>query len=159
VSGGEEQPGSGPVTPDEHVVADARLLRGIHARIEQLEALLAVCDDHWGGEDGVYRFYHQSFKVFHLQDLTLRAVTLLRELAPDRVLNGWFLTIVAEGTGKTFKTEDNRDWPAVTRPILEAYFHAHYFLRMAVRYGRKYTTPPTRLDNGWAAVLELYGIR
>jgi hypothetical protein len=46
-------------------------------------------------------------------------------------LNEQFLRIVAEGTGKIFKPEDNRSWETVTRPILEAFFHAHYFLEMA----------------------------
>src|SRR5438093_9159846 len=40
----------------------ARLLQNIKERMPQLEALLADVEDHWGLEDAVYRFYHQSFK-------------------------------------------------------------------------------------------------
>ncbi len=144
---------------DTQLAETDRLLARIHERLPELEALLAKCNDHWGGEDGVYRFYHQSFKVYWLQDLTVRCVEALGGLAPHLSLNAWFTTIVAEGTGKEFRREDNRNWLASTRPILEAYFHARYFLEMAVKYGRKYAQPPALLDSGWAATLELYGIR
>src|SRR6266480_6128328 len=40
----------------------ALLLKNIKEQLPELEKLLAAADDHWGIEDGVYRFYHQSFK-------------------------------------------------------------------------------------------------
>jgi len=46
-----------------------------------------------------------------------------------------------------------------TRPILEAFFHARDFLEMAVRYGRRLDAPPRVLPSGWAALLELHGLR
>jgi hypothetical protein len=46
-----------------------------------------------------------------------------------------------------------------TRPILEAYQHAKYFLEMAVKYGSQLERPPNLLPSGWAAVLHLYGLR
>lgn len=49
-------------------------------------------------------------------------------------LDPWFTAIVRAGTGKAFETGDNSRWPEATRPILEAFFHARYFLEMAVRY-------------------------
>lgn len=64
-----------------------------------------------------------------------------------------------EGTGKTFKPAHNRRWLEVTRPILEAYFHARYFLEMAVRYGGELKKPPLLLPSGWAAFLYLHGLR
>jgi hypothetical protein len=67
--------------------------------------------------------------------------------------------IVEEGTGKIFKPEDNRNWETVTRPMLEAFFHARFFLEMAVKYGKELKTPPQTLPSGWAAVLYLYNLR
>jgi hypothetical protein len=80
-------------------------------------------------------------------------------LAPERPLNGRFLAIIEAGTGKTWQREHNRRWDEETRPILEAFFHAHYFLEMAVRYGKELTAPPSVLPSGWAAFLYLYDLR
>ena len=44
-------------------------------------------------------------------------------------------------------------------PIVEAFFHAKYFLEMAVRYGRTLESPPRKLPSGWAAFLYLYDLR
>ena len=63
--------------------------------------------------------------------------------------------IVREGTGKTFTEEDNKNWLAVTRPIAEAFFHARYFLEMAIKYGKELEFPPQQLPSGWAALLYL----
>ncbi len=136
------------------------LFATIKAQLPALEELLARVNGHWTYEDGVYRFYHQSFKIFgRLQDPTLAIVAALQELAPDRELNEWFRQIVAEGTGKTFKNEDNEKWLEVTRPIVEAFLHARFFLEMVVKYGRELDAPPNMLPSGWAAVLYLYGLR
>jgi hypothetical protein len=116
-------------------------------------------DDHWGYEDGVYRYYHGSFKVYRLQDFTLEMTECLRSLAPDLSLNPMFTSIVTDGTGKVLTQDVNRAWEATTRPIVEAFFHARYFLEMAVRYGRELEHPPRLMPSGWAAVLELYGLR
>jgi hypothetical protein len=125
----------------------------------ELEVLLERSSSHWTYEDGVYRFYHQSFKVYGLQQTTLAITSALQALAPDRKLNDWFTAISRAGTGKVFKLDDNGDWLNVTRPIVEAFFHARFFLEMAVRYGRTLNTPPTMLPSGWAAFLYLYNLR
>jgi len=135
------------------------LFRNLKASLPELEKLLETSSSHWGYEDPVYRFYHQSFKVYYLQETTLEIVSKLKALAPERPLNDWFLGIVAEGTGKTFSFEDNKDWLRITRPILEAFFHARYFLEMAVKYGKELEFPPTLLPSGWAALLYLYSLR
>ena len=135
------------------------LLASIKRALPQLKALLERHSDHWGYEDPVYRFYHQSFKVYHLQEATREIVAALQALAPEATLNEWFMQIVVAGTGRTFSLEDNRRWTEVTRPILEAFFHARYFLEMAVRYGKELKRPPAVLPGGWAAVLYLYGWR
>ena len=44
------------------------------------------------------------------------------------------------------------------RPILEAFFHACFFLEMAVRYAH-IEAPPRPLPSGYAALLCLYGLR
>ena len=141
-----------------HAQAEHDLLRNLRSREPELTALLEECSSHWGFEDPIYRFYHQSFKVYALQDQTSRIVRVLESLAPDRPLNPWFRQIVEQGTGKSFKQEDNADWTRITRPILEAFFHARFFLEMAVRYAAL-QEPPMPLPSGYAALLYLYGLR
>jgi hypothetical protein len=144
---------------DDPRAAEVRLLGNLRAREEELRAQLAACSDHWGFEDPVYRFYHQSFKVFGLQQQTEALVRLLTDLAPTGAgLNPWFLQIVGGGTGRTFDLDDNARWTEATRPILEAFFHARYFVEMAVRYAGL-AAPPSPLPSGYGALLCLYGLR
>ena len=138
--------------------AEAALLEKVRSRSGELAALFEECSSHWGFEDPIYRFYHQSFKVYALQDETARIVRVLESLAPDRRLNPWFRQIVEQGTGKSFKQDDNADWSRITRPILEAFFHARFFLEMATRYATL-REPPLTLPSGYAALLHLYGLR
>jgi hypothetical protein len=135
------------------------LLMNLQAQLPALEKLLTLCSSHWGYEDPIYRFYHHSFKVYGLQDQTSKIVQVLQGLAPQLPLNERFMRIVAEGTGKIFKPEDNRNWEAVTRPMLEAFFHARFFLEMAVKYGKEIKSPPLSMPSGWAALLYLYNLR
>jgi hypothetical protein len=135
------------------------LFKNLQSHLPDLETLLTQGSNHWRYEDPIYRFYHQSFKVYGLQDETKRIVKALQGLAPQLPLNKWFALIVEEGTGKVFKPEDNQNWLAVTRPILEAFFHARFFLEMAVKYGHELQTPPNTLPSGWAALLYLYNLR
>ena len=136
-----------------------QIFANLCASLPELEKLLRDCQSHWGYEDGIYRFYHHSFKVYSLQETTSAIVAALQSLAPDRKLNESFIDIVRDGTGKTFEREHNRRWLEVTRPIVEAFFHAQYFLEMAVRYGKKLEQPPRQLPSGWAAFLYLYNLR
>lgn len=46
--------------------ASEPLLVSIKQWLPELEDLLKRVTDHWGGEDGFYRFYHQSFKPFEM---------------------------------------------------------------------------------------------
>lgn len=138
--------------------AEVALLAKVRERKAALSDLLAKSSDHWGYEDPVYRFYHQSFKVYYLQEQTKSIVAALVELLPERSLNAWFLEIVKLGTGHEFVAEHNRRWMEVTRPIIEAFFHARYFLEMAVRYA-DLEAPPQPMPSGYAALLYLYGLR
>lgn len=137
----------------------AELLASIKESMPALKKLLEEATGEWSYEDGVYRFYHQSFKVYRLQEWTAGMVDALRAVAPGRELNAWFLEIVASGTGRVFSHDDNGRWLEATRPIVEAYMHAKYFLEMVVRYGEKLDAAPAWMDSGWASVLYLYGLR
>ena len=139
--------------------AEVRLLRNLREKKAELRAQLKGSSDHWGYEDPVYRFYHQSFKVYWLQERTRSLTGLLLEIAPDdQPLDPWFLEIVRAGTDRTFTPEDNARWAEATRPIVEAFFHARYFVEMAVRYSGL-DAPPQILPSGYAALLCLYGLR
>ena len=107
----------------------------------------------------MYRFYHQSYKVYGMQHATMAIVSALHALAPELELNPWFKEIVAAGTNKQFEYEHNKRWLEVTRPMVEAFFHAKFFLDMAVRYGKELEAPPSLLPSGWAALLYLYQLR
>jgi hypothetical protein len=138
--------------------SESELLHNLKARLPELDALLEVSSSHWGYEDPIYRFYHHSFKVFALQSQTEKIVSALRQILPSHSLNARFLQIVAEGTSKEFSPGMNAAWERHTRPILEAFFHARFFLEMAIRYA-DLPSPPDPLPSGWAALLYLYGLR
>ena len=62
-------------------------------------------------------------------------------------------------SGKTFELEHNRRWDEVTRPIIEAFFHARFFLECAARSSRTLRAPPQLLPSDWAALLYLFDLR
>lgn len=108
----------------------------------------------------VYRYYHHSSKVYGLQLLTLRILEILEKILPDRELNNEFKEIIAAGTENIFDVKDNKNWSIMVRPILEAFFHARYFLEMAIYYGKELRWPPgTYFPAGWAGLLYLYNLR
>jgi hypothetical protein len=74
-------------------------------------------------------------------------------------MNIWFQDIVKNGTGQEFRDEHNEHWPESTRPMLEAFFHARYFLEMVCKYGKQLNEPPTIIPSGWASVLYLFNLR
>ncbi|MET0619917.1 MAG: hypothetical protein ABW056_06540, partial [Thermoanaerobaculia bacterium] len=136
----------------------AELLARIKADLPTLVQLFDGSNDKWHYEDPIYRFYHHSYKVFGLQHRTEEIVAALQGLRPGGELDPMFLEIVANGTGKEFSIEQNADWPRHTRPIQEAFFHARFFLEMAIRYA-DLPEAPTQLPSGWAAMLCLYRLR
>lgn len=136
-----------------------QLLANIIRELPRLEELWKTCNSHWHYEDPVYRFYHQSFKVFQLQGSTTAIVEAMRSLAPHLPLNTWFMEIVAQGTGKEFSMDMNNRWTEITRPIVEAFFHARFFLEMVCKYGKELQEPPQMMPSGWAALLYLYNLR
>jgi hypothetical protein len=139
---------------------DSELLTKVKYHLSDLAALLEEVEAHGVGEDLVYRFWHQSFKVYFLQDITERIVDALDGVRPEGVaLNPWFTEIVAAGTGRQFKLDHNDNWLENAKPIVDAFFHARFMLEMVVRYGGELEEAPDLLPSGWAAVLELYQIR
>lgn len=134
------------------------LLTRLKEKVEELSVLLEKMDRHWGIEDRVYRFYHQSLKVYDVQEMTQEAVELLQSLLPERPLNTLFMQIVREGTGKKFELSHNENWLHHTRPMVEALFHAHYFMKMACKYGQELEAQPAGLPSGYAALLYLFDL-
>jgi hypothetical protein len=136
-----------------------KLLAAAKGKLPELKALLSSVSDHWHYEDPIYRFYHQSFKVYRLQTTTLKIVSELQALAPHLKLNSYFSKIIAEGTGKSFDTSHNSNWLKHTRPIVEAFFHARHMLLMVCKYAEELPESPQILPSGWATVLYLYDVR
>jgi hypothetical protein len=146
-----------PEKQDAHMEA---LLGRIRERLPKIEELLVEIADHWGEEDGVYRFYHQSFKVFGLQQITKESFKLIEKIGGETdPLNGWYCQIVKEGTEGDFCDDTNAHWPEQTRPILEAFWHTKYFLAMMAKYGKELQSAPRVLPSGWASVLCLFSLR
>ena len=137
----------------------AQLLTTIQGRLPELQALWEKVSSHWGYEDPVYRFYHDSFKVYRVQQTTVEIFRVLQSLMPDRYLNMSFCRIVREGTGKVFELSHNAKWNEHTRPMLEAFFHARHMLEMTLKYGHQLKEAPRTLPSGWATVLYLYNLR
>jgi hypothetical protein len=138
---------------------DNELLTNIKNKLPELEELLVKVNGEWNYEDMIYRFYHQSFKVYYVQGLTENIVALLKSLMPDVPFNKWFAQIIEEGTKKSFESSHNKEWLRHTRPMLEAFLHSKYFLEMAVKYGKELESAPNMLPSGWAAFLYLYDMR
>lgn len=135
------------------------LFQNLKAALPELKAIQHHCAILRIHEDGVYRFYHGSFKVYGLQSHTTRIAELLQSLAPDCGLHDSFNSIVAAGTGKEFEQKVNLDWHNTTLPIVTAFQHATYFLDTAIRYGEELDCPPNFMPSGWAAILHLYNLR
>jgi hypothetical protein len=149
---------------DETLAKHDVLLNNIKQSLPELEKLLGEVSDHWQYEDSVYRYYHQSFKIYRVQATTQKIYAALENISPHEpkeIPNEWFNNIMMQGAaGKVFKLEHNKEWEKTCRPFLEAFFHAKYFLEMAVKYGKRYKNAPKgRISSGWAALLEIYNIR
>jgi hypothetical protein len=147
-----------PIPEAERHAHELTLVASLRADQQPLRALLDASSNHWGFEDPVYRFYHQSFKVFALQGQTEAIVGRLSRLVPERPLHPWFVEVMGRGTGREFTSADNQRWMSVASPIVEAFLHARFFLEMAVRYA-DVEMPPRPLPSGYAALLYLYQLR
>ncbi len=141
---------------------ERELIAKMKAKHAELKDLLDEVSSPWGYEDPIYRFYHQSFKVYGIQDATQKIVHTLRTLAPgERPFCSEFQEIIDAGaSGKRFEREHNRNWSFHTRPFLEAFFHARFFLEMAIKYSEELEVekPPETMPSGWAALRCLFQI-
>ena len=136
------------------------LLKNIKGNIVFLEELLKRYSDYWNYEDMIYRFYHQSYKCYYIQCGTLDIVKALKNIAPQGVVfNSFFEEIFSKGTDKKFNTDHNKEWLRYTRSMIEAFFHAKFFLEMVVKYGKELEECPEVLPSGWAALLYFYNLR
>ena len=136
-----------------------KLLSNIKAKLPELEALLKEISGEWAEIDCIYRYYHTSFKVYYIQNYTIKMVDMFKSIAPDDYpLNEDFMEIIKGGTGKEFEMKHNQEWGKHTRPLLEAFFHAKYFLSMIVRYSDLEEIPHC-LPSGVAGLLYLYNLR
>ena len=140
---------------------DDELLANIKSHLPELTALLQEMNSPWFYEDLIYRFYHQSFKVYTLQAEAKKIADALKSLAPaGATFCKEFEEIYSAGaSGKQFEMAHNQNWTAHTRAFVEAFFHAKFFLEMAVKYGKELEAAPTILPSGWAALLCLYKMR
>ncbi|MFW5804460.1 MAG: hypothetical protein ACOCWG_04420 [bacterium] len=142
-------------TTDFHSV----LLTNIKHNLEKMQKQYDKLDDYF--EDLFYRFYHTSFKVYFVQDLTEEIYELLKSIHPDpsRGMNKYLDDLISKGTKKKFEYKHNKKWKQETLPLLEAFFHCFYFLKMAIKYGKKLDYAPNTMPSGWAALTHLYNIR
>ena len=137
---------------------EIKLLANIKKRLPELVELFKDVEDHWKMEDGVYRYYHMSFKARgRLIPMTQAMRSAFKSLLPGRPLCPLFETIYDEGLNPLpYPNKRSRN---TDRDVIEAFFHAWYFLRMLIKYGKSLKSPPDVLPSGWAAVLELYQMR
>ena len=112
-------------------------------------------------EDAVYRFFHQSFKVFHVQKTLKAAHQLITEIGGnvDRPFAYFQDTIKAGTEGKFDGERTNAHWKAATERILKALWLTKYFLTQMVRHARTLESAVQFMPPGWAAVLYLYNLR
>lgn len=138
---------------------DPRLVRDrdLLARLKAALPALREARDGFRMRDGVYRFWHQSLKVFGLQTATTTIAAALQAVDPARPLHPWFLQIVVDGTGHVFNwSETNNNWLVATRPIVETWFHADHMLRAAIECAETMDEVGPMLETNWATVLCLY---
>jgi hypothetical protein len=137
----------------------SELLQNIKDNRNRIEALL---DSFKRSEpDLVYRFYHQSFKVFGMVQKIRDANKLFSDLAPETTfLNQWYVKITRTALAKKFEGSDtNHRWLETTLPVMQAFWHAKYFLEQMLIAADELDEAPQILPSGWAAVLYLYDLR
>lgn len=144
-------------TAEKKIELETILFSNIKKNITFLEELHKIALER--KQEYYYRFYHQSFKVYSLQETTLEIAQTLQAIAPDGTfLNEWFSVILSRGTDIVFKTSHNRDWLERTLPILQAFDHALYFLELAIKCS-KYEELGQIISTDIAGLLYLFNLR
>jgi hypothetical protein len=130
----------------------------IKARLQELEDVAATLEE--AEEDGVYRLYHGSYKVFNLQDPVETAFELIKEIGGESDPPYFeYVQIVEAGTTNKFSATTNENWEAETKPILEAFWHTKYFINMMVKYAEDFEKVEMPTRPGMAEVLYLFELR
>lgn len=141
----------------QHLLA-CRLLESIKSHQIKIESLLN--DFRKEEPDLVYRFYHQSYKVFIMNRLTERANDLFEDIGSKSFpLNAWYLEITNSALEREFGDETNSKWLEETMPVVQAFWHAKYFLEQMMQAANELEGAPQILPSGWAAILCLYNLR
>lgn len=140
------------------------LVNSMLENMEEAKNLQIEIDKQFGLEDLVYRFYHQSFKVYRSQYLIKDCLELFQKIAGDELkLDKKFLKIVEDGTGHVFDLSHNEIWLEKTRPQIEALFHCKYVLDNLIKYTEFYKDKEEQkqmfLPSGWAAIMTIFGSR
>lgn len=140
---------------------DDELLANIQTHWEELAQLLNELNLDRNYENLIYRFYRHSYKVYRLQDETRQIVEALKKIAPagTTFCHDFEEICQAAASGKELESGHNQPLEAHTRVFAEAFFHAKFFLEMAVKYGKELEAAPSALPFGWAALLCLYNLR
>ncbi len=171
---------------EERLAYQHSIINNVVAAKQTLNSLLDFVNENFNGPDGVYRYYHGSFKVLYLQGITIKMVEALASLAPDyespytppdqetdRVarwsrdpllaeicpefkLTSQFMSVIKAGTGKVFDHSMNAAWEQETLPVVHAFLHARFMLEVAV------SCEPWDgglLPSGIALILSLYDMR
>ena len=88
------------------------LLQNMRQHARELRRVLEIVNSEGCYEDRIYRYYHQSYKVFELQIATQEMADALATIAPKgRPFCRFFDEILQQGTGREFSPEDNQHWP------------------------------------------------
>lgn len=137
------------------------LCERICERRAELDALAAEVADgsRFDPVEMIYRFWHQSFKVFYLQSHTVRIDEMFKELCPPGAeLSPWFRELIDEGTGLVFDLSMNDTWSRSVRPIVDAFLHARFLLDR-VREVTMEDATARIISYPYATVLELFSLR
>jgi hypothetical protein len=148
----------------ERMVLGDKLFANIKSNQKELENLLAKITRHEGEYEGlIYRFYHNSFKVYDLHQTIENIINLLKKIDPktEPTFCELFKALIGEASSVgSWKIDHNQRWKETAGKIVEAFFHAKYMLEMAVNCAKLYQEKPGEcIDQKWGSLLELYNIR
>lgn len=137
---------------------EQQLLTAISKNKQRIYKLQQTSHNLWGGEDAIYRFYHESFKTYRIQDLSKSIINLIKDLLPLE-LNKMLLKIIEEGTGKEFNFNSPNSWYEDAKPMVDTFLHLRHILDMIVKYGLESDDSDRKGNMGWFTVLYVYKIR
>jgi hypothetical protein len=140
--------------PPEHV----ELLANLKSQKERLVALRDRCR---GDVDSfvMYRYLHRSWKVYQAQGTINEMLALFLAVAPQGVpVDAIYSESIKDALARKWSESTNENWEAEVGPVVSTYWLMRYFVDECVRCTDLHETP-AMLPEGWAALLEIYGIR